>query len=147
VRITNPLSGLFGKKGDRQPVARPASERAPGPLTPEELARQEKTRQAASQHQGILNQAFAKKLEAADAALTFPEAAADPLAYLGNLEPLGLSPDERKVVREWTRDLAEEMGARAVWNSRLRLKLELRYLATESGLTKGIGRYPGEGKA
>lgn len=147
MRITNPLSGLFGKKGGRRPVARPAAERAPGPLSPDELARQAKTRQAASQHQGILNQEFAKKLEAADVGLTFPEAAADPLAYLGNLDPLGLSSEERRVVREWTRDLVGEMGEWAVWNSRLRLKLELRYLATESGLTKGIGRYPGEGKA
>ncbi len=147
MRITNPLSGLFGKKGDRRPAGRPAAERAPGLLSPEELARREKTRQAASQHQGILNQEFAKKLEAADFGLTFPEAAEDPLAYLGNLDPLGLSSEERRVVREWTRDLVEEMGEWAVWNSRLRLKLELRYLATESGLTKGIGRYPGEGKA
>jgi len=146
VPITNPLRGLFGKKSDHQPVARPAAERAPGPPTPEEQARQAKTRQAASQHQGILNQEFARTLEAADAGLTCPESAADPLAYLGNLEPLGLSSEERKVVREWTRDLVADMGDRAVWNSRLRLKLELRYLASESGLAKGIGRFPGEGK-
>ena len=146
MRITNPLSSLFGRKVGQQPVARPAAERAPGPLSPEELARQEKSRLAAAKHQGILNQEFAKTLEAADAGLVFPESAADPLAYLGNLDPLGLSAEERRVVREWTRDLVEEMGDRAVWNSKLRLKLELRYLASESGLTKGIGRFPGEGK-
>mgnify|MGYP001767823157 CR=1 FL=1 len=69
MRITNPLSSLFGRKVGQQPVARPAAERAPGPLSPEELARQEKSRLAAAKHQGILNQEFAKTLEAADAGL------------------------------------------------------------------------------
>ncbi len=146
MRIINPLRSLFGKKAGRQSVAQPAAEHTPGPLSPEEMARQEKSRQAAARHKGILNEEFAKTLEAADSGLVFPESAADPLAYLGNLDPLGLSTEERRVVREWTRDLVEEMGDRAVWNSKLRLKLELRYLMSESGLIKGIGRFSGEGK-
>ena len=42
-------------------------------------------------------------------------------------------------MREWTRELIEERGEKAVWNSRLRLKLELRYLISEGGLLKMAG--------
>ncbi len=143
MRIGDFLGGLFGKKRGAQRTWAGAESPAQ-PLTPADLARQEKLRQDAARHEGILNQEFAKTLEQADAGVTFPDSADDPLAYLGNLEPLGLSPEERKVVREWTRELVEERGERAVWNSRLRLKLELRYLASESGLQKGIGRFSGD---
>lgn len=143
MRFNEMLGGLFGKKGGPQPAAGHA-ESPSIPLTPADLARQEKLRSSAASHEGILNQDFARTLERADEGAKFPEAPDDPLAYLGNLEPLGLSPEERKVIREWTRELIEEKGERAVWNSRLRLKLELRYLATESGRHKGIGRFPGD---
>lgn len=144
MRFNDVLGGLFGKKGGPQGTPAGVAESPSTPLTPADLARQEKLRRAAASHEGILNQDFAKTLEHADEGVAFPESADDPLAYLGNLDPLGLSSEERKVVREWTRELLEEKGDRAVWNSRLRLKLELRYLATESGLHKGIGRFPGE---
>ncbi len=144
MRFNDMLGGLFGKKGGPQnPGAGPA-ESPSIPLTPADVARQEKLRSAAAGHEGILNQDFARTLERADEGVKFPEDPDDPLAYLGNLEPLGLSFEERKVIREWTRELLEEKGERAVWNSRLRLKLELRYLATESGGHKGIGRFPGD---
>lgn len=146
MRFNSVLGGLFGKKSDSQKAGRVPGESPSIPLTPADQARQEKLRQAAASHQGILNEDFAKMLERADEGCKFPETPDEPLAYLGNLEPLGLSSEERKVVREWTRELIEEKGERAVWNSRLRLKLELRYLATESGLSKGIGRFPGERK-
>ena len=80
------------------------------------------------------------RIEAADEGLRFPENAGDALQYLGNLEPLGLSEEEQVVVRHWTEELVEERGERAVWNSRLRLKLELRYLISEAGLQKRTGR-------
>ena len=144
MRVGDFLGGLFGKKRDPQNARTGIGESPAQPLTPADLARQEKLRQDAARHEGILNQEFAKTLEHADAGMAFPDSAEDPLAYLGNLEPLGLSSEERKVVREWTRELVEERGERAVWNSRLRLKLELRYLASEAGLHKGIGRFPGD---
>ena len=142
MRFNDRLGGLFGKKPVRDDVQAARAAGPSQPLTPADLAKQ---RQAAASHQGVLNEQFARTLELADTGLRFPESADDPLDYLGSLEPLGLSDEERKVIREWTRDLVAEKGERAVWNSRLRLKLELRYLATESGLRRGIGRYPGEG--
>ncbi len=144
MRIGEFLGGLFGKKPDSRQGRTESVQRPTQPLTPADRARQEQLRQNAASHEGILNQEFAKTLERADAGVTFPDAPSDPLAYLGNLEPLGLSSEERNVVREWTRELVEERGERAVWNSRLRLKLELRYLASETGLHKGIGRFSGE---
>ncbi len=138
------LGDLFGKKSDPQKIRKTPAVSPSAPISPAEMARQEKIRQEAASHQGILNEDFAKALERADEGLKFPENTDEPLAYLGNLEPLGLSAEERQVVREWTRELVEEKGERAVWNSRLRLKLELRYIATESGLSKGIGRFPGD---
>jgi hypothetical protein len=144
MRFNDMLGGLFGKKGGTQKPQAVHSESPSIPLTPADIARQEKLRSAAASHEGIFNQDFARTLELADEGLAFPEAPDDPLAYLGNLEPLGLSSEERRVIREWTRELLEEKGERAVWNSRLRLKLELRYLAAESGAHKGIGRFPGD---
>jgi hypothetical protein len=146
MRINSFLGGLFGKKGGGQkpPVGRADSPSIP--LTPADQARQEKSRQSAAAHHGIFNEEFARTLEHADQGAVFPESPDDPLAYLGNIEPLGLSAEERKVVREWTRELVEDQGERSVWNSRLRLKLELRYLAIESGLHKGIGRFQGDGR-
>lgn len=144
MRIGEFLGGLFGKKRALRGGYSETAEHPTQPLTPADRARQEKLRQDATKHEGILNQEFAKALERADEGVSFPDSPADPLAYLGNLDPLGLSSEERNVVRDWTRELVEERGERAVWNSRLRLKLELRYLASESGLHKGIGRFPGE---
>lgn len=141
------LGGLFGRKNEPNQPQRSPGDSPSIPLTPADIAKQERQRQTAASHEGVLNAEFARTLERADEGWTFPEAVnADPLAYLGNLEPLGLSAEERRIVREWTRELIEEKGEKAVWNSRLRLKLELRYLATESGLSKGIGRFPGEGR-
>ncbi len=144
MRFNDMLGGIFGKKPGPEGAGKPHPESPSRPLTPADVARQEKARQTASTHQGILNEEFARTLEYADTGLRFPESPDDPLAYLGSLEPLGLSPEELKVVRQWTKELIEEKGERAVWNSRLRLKLELRYLATESGLHRGIGRFPGD---
>jgi len=145
MRFSNILGDLFGKKSGSEKISGSRAGSPSVPLTPADLARQEKLRQSAASHHGILNEEFAKTLERADEGLKFPEVPDDSLAYLGNIEPLGLSPEERRVVRQWTMELLEEKGAHAVWNSRLRLKLELRYLATESGLHKGIGRFPGDG--
>ena len=145
MRLSDAFGGLFGRKSAPQKPRQSPAESPSIPLTPADIARQEKLRQAAASHQGILNADFAKMLERADEGFTFPENPPDdPLVYLGNLEPLGLSVEERKVVREWTRELVAEKGERAVWNSRLRLKLELRYLASESDLRAGIGRFQGE---
>ncbi len=106
---------------------------------PRDAAGQEQMRRDASGHEGILSEEFARTLEAADRGLSFPEGATDPIEYLGNLGPLGLSDHERETVRQWTLELLEERGDRAVWNSRLRLKLELRYLISEGGLYKTPG--------
>ncbi|MBN1152961.1 MAG: hypothetical protein JXA58_07110 [Dehalococcoidia bacterium] len=145
MRFSNIVGGLFGKKSESQEAQRPPSDSPSIPLTPADVARQERQRQAAASHQGVLNVEFAKELERADEGVKFPETPdVDSLAYLGNLGPLGLSDEERKIVREWTRELIAEKGERAVWNSRIRLKLELRYLTTDASLRKGIGRFPSE---
>jgi len=131
------FGGLRGKTDSGDKSQKPSQKR---PLNPEDIARQQKFRDAASGYQGVLNQEFAQALETADEGLKFPENANDVLQYLGNLEPLGLSEEEEMVVRHWTEELVEERGERAVWNSRLRLKLELRYLISEAGLQKRTGR-------
>jgi len=135
------LKDIFG--GFRGKAESGAKSSGPGhrrPLSQEDVARQQQFREAASGYQGVLNQEFAQALEAADEGLKFPEDGSDVLMYLGNLEPLGLSDEERTVVRHWTGELVEERGERAVWSSRLRLKLELRYLISEAGLQKRPGR-------
>lgn len=148
MRFSSILGGLFGKKNEALASPPPADDSLPDPLTPADVMRQEKQREAASSHHGVLNAEFARMLEYADRDLKYPEAAeSDPLAYLGNLEPLGLSMGERRIVSEWTRELIEEKGERAVWDSRLRLKLELRYLAAEPGLCRSMGRFPDEGSS
>jgi len=143
VRFSNILGGLFGKKSHSQNSRESSPAHTRAPAGPADAAKQEKLRQAAASHRGVLNPDFARMLETADEGWRFPETPPeDPLAYLGNLEPLGLSSQERSIVREWTRELVEEKGERAVWNSRLRLKLELRYLAAEAGLSKGLSGTP-----
>ena len=131
------FGGFRGKTDSGAKSAKPSQKR---PLSAEDVARQQKFRDAASGYQGVLNQEFAQALEAADEGLKFPENADDVLMYLGNVEPLGLSDEEQVVVRHWTEELVEERGPRAVWNSRLRLKLELRYLISETGLQKRSSR-------
>ena len=148
MRFNGFLGGLFGKKAQRDEQTIPAGESPSIPLTPADIARQERQRQAAATHEGVFNADFARVLDRADAGWKAPGSSnCDPLAYLGNLEPLGLSAEERLIVREWTRELIEEKGPEAVWDSRIRLKLELRYLITESGRRKGPGRFQGEGRA
>ncbi len=141
MRFGDILGGLFGRKTGTPKAGAGSTSGTSQRVTPSDPVRQEKLRQDAAKHQGILNQDFARELERADEGWVFPESPDEPLMYLGNLDPLGLSAEERKVVREWTRELLEERGERSVWNSRLRLKLELRYLASEDGLRKGIGRF------
>lgn len=131
------FGGFRGKPESGAKASKPSQRR---PLSQEDVARQQQFREAASGYQGVLNQEFAQALESADEGLKFPENADDVLMYLGNLEPLGLSDEERTVVRHWTEELVEERGERAVWSSRLRLKLELRYLISEAGLQKRPGR-------
>lgn len=135
------IGRLFGKKRGPQ-VTSKGREEARRHVAPEDLARQEKFRQAASQHSGVLSEEFARTLEESDQGLRFPEAAQDVLEYLGNIDPLGLSEEEKSVVREWTGEIVRERGKHAVWNSRLRLKLELRYLTSEAGLQKSSLQMP-----
>ena len=131
------IGRLCGKKSGPQVSSGGRGEKSRRHVAPDDLARQAKFRQAASQHSGVLSEAFARTLEESDHGLMFPEAAQDVLEYLGNIEPLGLSEEEKSIVREWTGDIVKERGEHAVWNSRLRLKLELRYLSSEAGLQKG----------
>jgi len=132
------LKDIFGGfRGKGESGAKPSPRRS---ISQEDAARQQELRETASTYQGVLNQEFAQALESADEGLKFPENPDDVLMYLGNLEPLGLSDEERIVVRDWTEELIAERGERAVWNSRLRLKLELRYLVSEAGLQKRSGR-------
>jgi len=131
------IGRLFGKKRGPQVASKGRGEASRRYVAPKDLARQEKFRQAASQHSGVLSEEFARTLEESDQGLIFPESPQDVLEYLGNIEPLGLSEEEKSVVREWTRDIVTDRGEHAVWNSRLRLKLELRYLTSEAGLQKG----------
>jgi len=132
--IRDKLGRLFGGASPRT-----GSQTSAGGRPWHDDAGQERMRRGAVEHEGILTEEFAKKLEAADRGRVFPESPRDPVEYLGNIEPLGLTEDEKDIVRQWTSDLVEERGDRAVWNSRLRLKLELRYLIAEGGLQKMPG--------
>lgn len=146
MRLNDILGGLFGRKRGPHSSSTGQGVSVRRRISANDRARQEQFRQAASQHRGVFSEEFARTLEAADHGLTFPDASEDVLEYLGNIEPLGLSEEEKGVVREWTKEVVAERGQRAVWNSRLRLKLELRYLTLETGLQKGHHRPP-EGKS
>jgi hypothetical protein len=142
MRFNDILGGLFGRKrGPRSPSTGQGGV-VRRHISADDRARQEQFRKAASQYHGVFSEEFARTLEAADHGLTFPDAPQDVLEYLGNIEPLGLSEEEKSVAREWTREVVEERGLRAVWDSRLRLKLELRYLTLEAGLQVGHHRPP-----
>jgi len=61
-----------------------------------------------------------------DRDLAFPEDWwEDPLRLLGNLEPLKLTRQERKIVRRATRDIIARRGARYVWENKCFLKAEI----------------------
>jgi len=69
-----------------------------------------------------------KRLEKADEGLSFPTSPIDPLEYLGNIDPLGLTESEKNSVRYTNRKLINQYGARHVWDSRFRYKLEIEYI-------------------
>ena len=68
------------------------------------------------------------QLKKADEGLSFPESPTDVLGYLGNIEPLNLTEDEKDAVRFTTLKLIDQHGFRHVWDSRLRYKLEIEYI-------------------
>jgi hypothetical protein len=142
MRFNDILGGLFGRKRGPHSPSTGQGGVVRRHISADDRARQEQFRKAASQYHGVFSEEFARTLEAADHGLTFPDAPQDVLEYLGNIEPLGLSEEEKSVAREWTREVVEERGLRAVWDSRLRLKLELRYLTLEAGLQVGHHRPP-----
>jgi hypothetical protein len=134
VNLKDGINRLFGSGSTRQ--AAEHGQAAPGARHSQDPARQEQTRRDALAHDGVFSEKFARTLEAADEGRVFPESAKDQIEYLGNVEPLGLTEREKEIVRRWTAELVDERGGKSVWNSRLRLKLELRYLIAEGGLQK-----------
>ena len=142
MRFNDILGGLFGRKRGTHSSSTGQDVGVRRRISADERARQEQFRKAASQYHGVFSEEFARTLEVADQGLMFPDGSEDVLEYLGNIEPLGLSEEEKSVAREWTREVVEERGLSAVWNSRLRLKLELRYLTLEAGLQVGRHRPP-----
>ena len=142
MRFNDILGGLFGRKRGSHNSSTGQDVGVRRRISADDRARQEQFRKAASQYHGVFSEEFARTLEAADQGLTFPDASDDVLEYLGNIEPLGLSEEEKSVAREWTKEVVGERGLLAVWNSRLRLKLELRYLTLEAGLQVGHHRPP-----
>ena len=142
MRFNDILGGLFGRKRGSRNSSTGQDVGVRRRISADDRARQEQFRKAASHYHGVFSEEFARTLEAADQGLTFPDASDDVLEYLGNIEPLGLSEEEKSVAREWTKEVVEERGLSAVWNSRLRLKLELRYLTLEAGLQVGHHRPP-----
>ena len=142
MRFNDILGGLFGRKRGTHSSSTGQDVGVRRRISADERARQEQFRKAASQYHGVFSEEFARTLEVADQGLMFPDGSEDVLEYLGNIEPLGLSEEEKSVAREWTREVVEERGLSAVWNSRLRLKLELRYLTLEAGLQVGHHRPP-----
>ena len=142
MRFNDILGGLFGRKRGTHSSSTGQDVGVRRRISADERARQEQFRKAASQYHGVFSEEFARTLEVADQGLMFPDGSEDVLEYLGNIEPLGLSEEEKSVAREWTKEVVEERGLSAVWNSRLRLKLELRYLTLEAGLQVGHHRPP-----
>jgi len=97
----------------------------------EEEERHKHFRNALSNYTPILKLGdvnFGKRLEEADEGLSFPTSPTDILEYLGNIDPLNLTEYVSDSVRLTTRDLIERHGARYVWDSRFRHKLEIKYI-------------------
>lgn len=93
--------------------------------------RAEHYRNAISNYMGVLNlhgSDIEKKLQEADKGLTFPENPIDILEYLGNIEPLEMTDQEKKAARRFIQNSIKGHGTKEVWQYRMRYKLEWYYV-------------------
>lgn len=81
--------------------------------------------QAARNMALIWDDALAERLVAADDGLALPDEPEVVLEYLGPLEPLDLAEHWREHTRRGVEESIERHGARWVWESRVRLRVEL----------------------
>jgi hypothetical protein len=76
----------------------------------------------------IHDEDLANALAAADRNLRFPTGASDPLAYLGSLDAMRLSEEERQEARVMTEKALKRHSPEHLWANKLRLKVELRFV-------------------
>jgi hypothetical protein len=69
----------------------------------------------------------------ADIGLSYPTNWDDPLELLGYIDLLGLDENQKVIVRNWTLGLIERQGPLYVWECKLWLKCELKYILKELG--------------
>jgi hypothetical protein len=75
-----------------------------------------------------IDREFIESCEQADVGLALPENWDDPLELLGCIDLLGMEERHRAIVRRWTLRLIDREGPRYVWENRLFLKNELKYV-------------------
>jgi hypothetical protein len=75
-----------------------------------------------------IDREFIENCEQADIGLAFPGKWEDPLELLGCIELLSLEEHHKAIVRRWTLRLIDRKGPRYVWENRLFLKNELKYI-------------------
>ena len=81
----------------------------------------------------VYNEQLDEAISKADHMLKFPESPADPVEYIGSLEPLNMTPEEEAQVKREVSDDVEKRGGRWVWENKHRLKLEIRFILDEGG--------------
>ena len=94
------------------------------------------SREEAERHQRNATANFAcmvdadldRELELADQGLEFPGDATDPLAYLGPLAPMHLSPADEQEARALTESIVAEKGPQWVWRHRWMLRHQLNFV-------------------
>ena len=96
--------------------------------------KEEKLRQKYQQYQRIMESDFAKELCNADEGLSMPNNSADVLDYLGNIEPLHFTEDDKDAVRILLKKTINEKGAEYVWQNRVFMRFELSYINETFGL-------------
>lgn len=94
----------------------------------------EKLKQKYLQYQSIMESDFAKELRKADEGLSAPNSPTDILDYLGNIEPLHFTEEDKDAVRILLKKTIKEKGAEYIWQNRVFLRFELSYINETFGL-------------
>ena len=85
-------------------------------------------------YQQVMKSDFAEELRKADMGLSMPDDPSNVLEYLGNIEPLKLSEEDKEAVVILTRKNINEKGAEYIWENRVFLRYELSYIIETFGL-------------
>ena len=86
------------------------------------------------QHQRIMESDFAEVPRKADEGLSMPGGQADVLDYLGNIEPLNFTEEEKNAVRNLLKPLIKRKGLKYVWQNSTLIRFEMDYARETFGL-------------